>query len=86
MDTLTYEVCDNGSPVLCDTAEVIITITPVNDPPIADDEADTVIIATEEDFAALMAGDLNPMGAVMMGKVKIKGDMAVAMKLQSLMS
>ena len=20
MDTLTYEVCDNGSPVLCDTA------------------------------------------------------------------
>lgn len=51
----------------------------------ADDEADTVIIASEEDFAALMAGDLNPMGAVMMGKVKIKGDMGIAMKLQSFM-
>jgi putative sterol carrier protein len=29
----------------------------------------------------LMNGDLNPMTAFMMGKLKIKGDMAVAMKI-----
>jgi putative sterol carrier protein len=30
-------------------------------------------------------GDLNPMMAVMTGKVKISGDMSVAMKLQNLL-
>ncbi|MFN5705694.1 MAG: Ig-like domain-containing protein, partial [bacterium] len=34
-DTLTYKVCDNGTPSLCDTATLIITITPVNDAPVA---------------------------------------------------
>jgi putative sterol carrier protein len=33
----------------------------------------------------LKTGDLNPMMAVMSGKVKIKGDMGLAMKLQSLL-
>jgi putative sterol carrier protein len=32
----------------------------------------------------LKNGELNPMMAVMSGKVKIKGDMGLAMKLQSL--
>jgi len=50
----------------------------------SDEEADTVIIASIEDFQAMMSGDLNPMSAVMGGKVKIKGDMGLAMKLQSL--
>ena len=27
-DTFTYEICDNGSPVLCDTATVTITVNP----------------------------------------------------------
>jgi len=50
----------------------------------SDDEADCVIVASIEDFQAMMSGDLNPMSAVMGGKVKIKGDMGLAMKLQSL--
>ena len=50
----------------------------------SDEDADTVIIASVEDFQAMMSGDLNPMSAVMGGKVKIKGDMGLAMKLQSL--
>ncbi len=33
-DSYIYQVCDNGMPVLCDTAIVYITITPVNDPPV----------------------------------------------------
>lgn len=47
-------------------------------------DADCLIILTKEDFASLVSGDLNPMMAVMGGKVKIKGDMSVAMSLQSL--
>jgi hypothetical protein len=34
-DTITYQVCDNRDPMLCDTSNVIINITPVNDAPIA---------------------------------------------------
>ena len=34
-DTFTYEVCDNGTPSLCDTATVTITVNPVNDAPVA---------------------------------------------------
>lgn len=39
IDTFTYQVCDNGTPVLCDTATVTIDVTGVNDPPVANDEA-----------------------------------------------
>ncbi len=49
-------------------------------------EADCVVSVAYDDFMALIKGDLNPMMAVMTGKVKIKGDMGVAMKLQSLFS
>ncbi len=49
-----------------------------------DVDADTVIICEKETFLKLKSGDLNPMMAVMTGKVKIKGDMGLAMKLQSL--
>lgn len=49
-----------------------------------DGEADCVIITDSDTFAKLKSGDQNPMMAVMMGKVKIKGDMGLAMKLQSL--
>lgn len=37
-----------------------------------------------DDFQSLIKGELNPMNAVMAGKIKIKGDMSIAMKLQSL--
>jgi len=49
-----------------------------------DEEADCTISTDPETFMALKSGDLNPMMAVMSGKVKIKGDMGLAMKLQSL--
>ncbi len=50
------------------------------------DEADCMVEVSFEDFLALTKGALNPMTAVMSGKLKIKGDMNVAMKLQSLFS
>jgi putative sterol carrier protein len=49
-----------------------------------DKEADCTIITSVETLQKLKSGELNPMMAVMGGKVKIKGDMGLAMKLQSL--
>ncbi len=49
-----------------------------------DKDADCTVTVSQEDFAALAKGELNPMTAVMTGKVKISGDMSIAMKLQSL--
>lgn len=46
--------------------------------------ADCTVNISMEDFVALTKGDLNPMGAMMSGKLKIDGDMGVAMKLQGL--
>lgn len=49
-----------------------------------DKDADCTIIVSLEDLTKLYKGELNAMAAVMTGKIKIKGDMGVAMKLQSL--
>ncbi len=50
------------------------------------EDADCTIQVSQEDFIRLVKGELNPMGAVMSGKIKIDGDMSVAMKLQTLFS
>jgi putative sterol carrier protein len=47
-------------------------------------DADSVISASEETFAKIVAGEQNPTSAYMTGKLKIKGDMGAAMKLQKL--
>jgi putative sterol carrier protein len=49
-------------------------------------EADCLIMVSESDLEQLATGKMNPAVAVMTGKVKIKGDMGVAMKLGSLFS
>jgi hypothetical protein len=38
-DTFCVVVCDPNNPALCDTTIVIIVIDPVNDPPVAVDDA-----------------------------------------------
>ncbi len=48
-------------------------------------EADCTINMSLQDCHKLLRGDLNPMGAVMSGKIKIEGDMSLAMKLQGLL-
>jgi predicted lipid carrier protein YhbT len=47
-------------------------------------EADTTITTSEENFLSITRGELNPTSAYMTGKLKIKGDMGAAMKLQKL--
>jgi putative sterol carrier protein len=47
-------------------------------------DPDCTITASEENFERIVAGELNPTSAYMTGKLKVKGDMGAAMKLQKL--
>ncbi len=50
------------------------------------DDPTTTISMTADDHVKMMNGELNVMAAFMRGKIKVSGDMGLAMKLQSLMS
>ena len=50
-----------------------------------DGPADCTIKLSLDDLKDLLSGDLNPTMAFMTGKIKIEGDMSVAMALSSLM-
>ena len=49
-----------------------------------DRDTDCTLTLSSGNLEKLLAGKLNPMTAVMMGKIKISGDMGVAMKLSKL--
>lgn len=53
---------------------------------IEEGEADCTLIANAKTFEGVLRGDLNPAMAVMTGKLKIEGDMSVALKLGALLS
>lgn len=44
-------------------------------------KADLTVTVSEDDFVALATQKLNPQQAFMKGKIKVKGNMSVAMKL-----
>ena len=46
--------------------------------------ADVTITASEETFEKIVSGEQNATSAYMTGKLKVKGDMGAAMKLQKL--
>ncbi|RFM31359.1 Ig-like domain-containing protein, partial [Chitinophaga silvisoli] len=61
LDSLVYQVCDNGTPSLCDSGVVRFTVTSVNDAPVAVDDNVTVT----EDVAAtgnVLGNDSDPEG------------------------
>jgi len=47
-------------------------------------DADCTFSASAESFEKIVAGEQNPTTAYMTGKLKIKGDMGAAMKLQKI--
>ncbi|MDP4712412.1 MAG: SCP2 sterol-binding domain-containing protein [Saprospiraceae bacterium] len=51
-----------------------------------DKEADCTVTTTTATLQGLKDGSVNAMMAVMSGKIKVKGDMSIAMKLQALLS
>ncbi|WP_246197909.1 Ig-like domain-containing protein [Chitinophaga agrisoli] len=61
LDSLSYQVCDNGTPSLCDTASLVFNVSAVNDAPIAVRDSITVT----EDIPAtgnVLANDSDPEG------------------------
>lgn len=76
-DTLKFKIDDN-SLFIDGTGDSNVVSTD-------DNEASCTISCSAETLTKLKDGSLNPMMAVMSGKVKIKGDMGLAMKLQSLL-
>lgn len=69
--------CGTDGVVFVDALAVPNTVSNENK-----DAACTITIALA-DLAALLNGQLNPMNGFMMGKLKVAGDMGVAMRLQS---
>jgi uncharacterized repeat protein (TIGR01451 family) len=61
-DTFTYQVCDNGTPSKCATATVSITVTAVNDPPVAVNDAGTVYQGGILNGTSLLSNDSDPDG------------------------
>lgn len=51
-----------------------------------DQNTDCTLRLSADSLTKLLTGKLNPMTAVMTGKIKISGDMGVAMKLSKLIS
>lgn len=51
-----------------------------------DEEAEVTLTASRETFEGILSGDVNPATAFMTGKLKIDGDMGVAMQLGQALS
>ena len=57
-------------------------------PTVVDNEnsdADCTIKVTMDDFKSIASGDLNPQMAFMSGKLRVEGDMSLAMQLGSIL-
>ncbi len=53
---------------------------------ISDEDADVTLTADLDTFQGMMSGDVNPTSAFMTGKLKVDGDMGLAMTLASSMA
>lgn len=51
----------------------------------SDEDADVTLICSLETFEGFLAGTQNPSLAFMMGKLKVKGSMGLAMKLNAIL-
>ena len=68
--------------------EGVIFVDATQAPPaVSNDDApaDCTISMSMDDFLGMTRGELDPTTAFMMGKLKVEGDMSVAMKLQSVL-
>lgn len=78
--TLMFDLGDDGR-ILLDATGDAVKITPNPD----SEDADTTLALSSANLAKLMEGDLNPMVAFTMGRLKIFGSKGVALKLAGLL-
>ena len=78
--TVLFDLEDEGK-ILVDATGDGVVVTPNPD----DDDAETTLVLSADNLEKLIAGDLNPMIAFTMGKLKIFGSKGVALKLSSLL-
>ena len=50
----------------------------------SDGDADCVLAVPEELFLRIVRGEQSPMGAFLMGKIRVEGDVGLAMRLKDL--
>ncbi len=78
--TVLFDLEDAGKILLDATGdEVIVTANP------EDDDAETTLVLSPDNMQKLMSGNLNPMVAFTMGKLKVFGSKGIALKLSSLL-
>ncbi len=78
--TVLFDLGDDGR-VLVDATGSDVKIVPNPD----SDDADSTLAMSSANLVKLMEGDLNPMVAFTMGRLKIFGSKGVALKLASLL-
>jgi len=59
-DSVLYEICDNGTPSLCNAAYVYITVTSINDAPVAATDYASVLEDTPGDTLDVLSNDTDP--------------------------
>jgi len=52
---------------------------------VADMQADVTMTMSRDDFIKMFAGQMNPTSAFMTGRLKVKGNLGLAMKLENMM-
>lgn len=66
----------------------LIVVDTTQNPPVIseeDQDADTVFVCSKDVFLGILNGTQDPTMAFMMGKLKIKGSMGLAMKLNTIL-
>ena len=72
-----FDIADQGSWHV-DVENGAVTVTQSSEP------ADCVIATDEQTFLAVVRNEQNPMGAFMTGKIRVEGDMGLALRLRDL--
>ena len=78
--TVLFDLGDDGK-ILLDATGGDVKVTPNPD----NDEAETTLALSSENMAKLIQGDLNPMVAFTMGRLKVFGSKGIALKLSGLL-
>jgi putative sterol carrier protein len=78
--TVLFDLGDDGK-ILLDATGGDVKITPNPD----NEDAETTLVLSSENLVKLVNGDLNPMVAFTLGKLKVFGSKGIALKLSSLL-